>query len=169
MVTVTVARRTGEAEFNDIRLETANGPDNIAEHLLTVPLAERFFSGMGKAEVDRPGETLLRSIEAARGPQPGCANHAEVGSLFGADQVLAAIAARERKVSGAKMAAARERSEQCGVHVVRMRGDHQARAKRAQTVERELDVRGAARLGRECDPDQNQRDNEPQRHRSFSV
>src|SRR5688572_32311058 len=124
MVTMTIAGRTREAEYNDIRLETANGPDNIAEHLLTVPLAERFFSGFGKAEVDSPGEKLLRSIEAARGQQLVCANHAEVGSLFGADQVLAALAARERKVSGAKMAAAREISEQCGVLVVRMRGDH---------------------------------------------
>ena len=69
-------------------------------------------------------------------------NYAQQLALFGADQVLAALAASEREISGPDLPAPGKIGQQGGVLVVGVRGDHQGTADHVQLVQ------GKLRLGR---------------------
>ena len=100
---------------------------------------KRLVGGAGESEIDGAGEELLGAIDLPRGQQFLRADDAELRTLFGADQVLAAFAARQREIRGAHVAAAREVGEYGGTLVVGVGGDVQHGAQFVELVQRLLD------------------------------
>ena len=103
---------------------------------------------LGEAEIDGAREELLGAVDLARVQQFLRADDAELRALFRADQVLAALAARQRKVRGAHVPSAGEVGEHRRALVVRVGGDHQHRAELVQLVERLFDFGGAREAAR---------------------
>ena len=89
----------GEPGNDHIGTEFPDHPDQVAEDALLSPDLEGFLRRFGIAEIDRPGEVLLGPVDPAGGQEFLRSEEAELRSLFGADQVLAAFAAGDRKVS----------------------------------------------------------------------
>src|SRR3954467_4098680 len=105
---MTVARRPREAENDNIGPVFTNYPHNVAENAVVTPFLQSFCGGFGKTKIDRPCKKLLRAVNLPGIQQLLGADDAQLGALLGADQVLAALAARQRKVRCAHMAAAGE-------------------------------------------------------------
>ena len=92
--------------------------------LIARPFLQRFVGGFRKAEIDGAREVLLGTVDAMLGQQFLRADHAELVALLRADQVLAAFAARQRKIRRADVTASRQIRQQRVVFVVGMRRDH---------------------------------------------
>ena len=103
------------------------------------PFLQRLVGGARESEIDRAGEELLGAIDLARRQQFLRADDAELCALFGADQVLAAFAARQRKIRRAHVPAAREVREYGGTLVVGVGRDVQHRSQFVELVQRLLD------------------------------
>ncbi len=90
-----------------------------------------------------------RAVDAPRGEQFLGADDSQFVALLGADQVLAALAASERQVSGTHVPSARQIRQQRGVLVVGMRGDHHDAAEVVQLVQHQthLGLAGDVFLG----------------------
>ena len=119
------------------------------------PLLQRLVGRARESEIDGAREELLGAVDLPRGQQFLRANHAELRALFGADQVLAAFAARQRKIRRAHMPAAREVGQHRGALVVGVRRDVQHRTQFVQFVQRLFDFGRAGkaalcRKGRRC-------------------
>ena len=80
-------------------------------------------------------------IDAPRGEQFLCANNAELVAQLRADQILAAIAAGERKIGGIVERAVRPVGDQARVLIVRMRRNVEDAAEDVQLLERETNLR----------------------------
>ncbi len=142
MLAVPIALGARETQNDHVRTESADHPHHVAQDLLVSPFLEGFLGGLGEAEVDGAREKLLRAIDSAGCQQLLRSDHAQRIALFRADQILAALAARKREISGPDLPAAGEVGQQRGVFVVGVRGDHQGTADYIQLVQGEL------RLGR---------------------
>ena len=141
MLAVAVARRAAEAQDDHVGTEAADHPNHVAEDFVAAPLLETFLGRFGEAEIDGAREELLRAVDAPGRQQLLGADDAELVALFGADQILPAFAARQRKIAGAHLAPARQISEQRGVFVIGMRGDHQHAADDVEAIERQAGLR----------------------------
>ena len=100
MLPVTVARRAGEHRDDDLRPERAHHLHDVAEQRILRPVLEGLGGGLREAEVVRAREELMRPVDAPRGEQLFRANHAERLAELVADEVLSAVAAREREIRG---------------------------------------------------------------------
>ncbi len=121
---VAIRRRAGENQNDDVGAVAADDPDDVAEDAVVPPLLHGFGGGFAETEIDGAGEELLGAIDLARRQQFLGANHAQRRALFGADQILPALAAGDGKVGGAHVAATREIGQHAGALVIRVRGDH---------------------------------------------
>ena len=108
MLPVTVGRRAREDGDDHLRPERAHDRDGVLEQRILRPFAERLVERLREAEVERAREVLTAAIDAARREQLFGADHAEHFAELVADQVLAAVAARERQIRGLDVAALRE-------------------------------------------------------------
>ena len=152
VVAVRVRRLGRKARDDDVGPEAADDPDHVGEHRVLAPDAQRLLGALRVAEVARAGEELLGAVDAARGQQLLRADEAERRPLLGADQVLAAVAAREREVGRAHLRAVGEVGEQRRVLVVGVGGDVEHAADDAQLAQAERDLGGVRlrrRTGRE--------------------
>ena len=141
VLSMTVARRPAEKpSMIDVGPVVADHPDDVAENAVVTPFLQGFGGGLGKTEIDRACKKLLRAVDLARVQQFLRANDPQLRALFGADQVLAALAARQRKVRRAHVPAAREVGEHGGALVVGVRGDHQHGSELVQFVKRLFDL-----------------------------
>jgi len=151
MLAVAVARSTAKSQDDDVGTEAADHPDNVAEDLIVTPLLETFLGCFGESEIDGARKELLRAVDAPRREQLLGANDAELVALFGADQVLSALASREREITGAHLAPTRQIGEQGRVFVIGMSGDHEHAANDVQAIEREARLRRSRQFAlREC-------------------
>ncbi len=113
----------GKPGDDHIRLERADDANDIGQNLLPVPNAQRFAIILGIAKIHRAGEKLFATVQPARSQQFLRANDAEFFAEFRSEHVLAAVAARDRKISGAIVPAPREKGDELRVLVIGMRGD----------------------------------------------
>src|SRR5678816_1339552 len=120
-VCIAVLRR--EARHDKVRLEFSDDPDDIRENFFPVPDAQSFLRRFGKTEIVGASEKLATVIDPPCGEQFLRANDAELIAQLGPDQILAAITAGEREVSGVVKRPIRPISNQARVLVVRMRRD----------------------------------------------
>src|SRR6185312_8378846 len=125
MLPVSVARSSGEYRHDDLRPETPHHLDHVAEYRIARPVREALGRSLGKAEIVRAREILVRTVDASRSEQLLRANHAERFAELVADQVLSPIAPCERQISSLGAMTAREPCDQLRVLVVRMRTDHE--------------------------------------------
>src|SRR5205823_1476571 len=89
-----------EACHYHIRSEIPDDPHDVSKDFVVIPDAHRFVSRFRKPEIGCSREELLRMIDASRIEQFLCSNNAEPLAQLRADQILAAVPARNRKVSG---------------------------------------------------------------------
>src|SRR5262249_49806120 len=111
VVAVGAAGPGGKARNNDVGPEGANDAHHVAQDLLPVPDSEGLGVILGNAKVEGPGEELACAVQTPGGEQLLRAEDAEGFAELGAEQVLPAVAAGDRKVGGAATAAAREVGE----------------------------------------------------------
>src|SRR5690606_32097875 len=93
--------------------------------LVVSPDAESFRGALRVAEIAGSGEELARGVESPSREEFLRADDPEEIALFGADEVLASAAARQREVGGRDVAVVRQVGEQAGVLVVGVGGDVQ--------------------------------------------
>ena len=136
---VSVARRAAEAEQDHVRPVAADHPHHVRQNAVVSPFLQRLVGGARESEIDGAREELLGAVDLPRGQQFLRADDAELRALFGADQVLAAFAARQRKVRRAHVPAAREVGEHGGALVVGVCRDVQHRTQFVQLVQRLFD------------------------------
>src|SRR5690606_34066802 len=123
-----------------IRLEAADHPHDIREDLLSAPDLERLVRGLRVSEISSAREELAASVDAARGEQLLRAYDSQAVPELRTDEVLAAVAAREREVGRVDLRAQRPVGNQARVLVVRMRGDVESAAQILQLLERPEDL-----------------------------
>ena len=148
MVTMAVRRGAREHRDDDLRPEAADHVEDVFENRVARPEPKRFVGGLGEAEVVRAGEELARAVELAGGQQLLGADDPQLGTELGADEVLAAFAAREREIRGLCAHAARQQHQQLRVFVVGVRADHEhalVAAELAQGGSQRSDAAGAGR------------------------
>ena len=98
-------------------------------------IRQRLLVVLGIAEVVRAREILPAPVQAPGGEQLLGAGHAQLLAELGADQVLAAVAAREREIRRPVSATAREVGDELRVLVVRMRRDVEHAAHRGEAAQ----------------------------------
>ncbi len=100
------------------------------------PLVQGFLRRGGESEIDGTREVLLAAIVAPGRQQFLRAQCAEERTLFGTEQVLAALAARAREIAGTQFQPARAVSQHRVVLIVGMRADQQHAAEHVQLRQR---------------------------------
>ena len=113
----------GKPRDDHVRAKLADHAYDVAEDGLSVPDAQRLLGVLRVAEVLGPGEVLPPAVQPARGEQLLRAGHAERLAELGAEQVLSAVAAGERKIGRSVPAPARQVGDGLRVLVVGMGGD----------------------------------------------
>ena len=125
MVAVSVRRRSGEHGDDDLRPEAPDHIDDVFENRVPRPEPKCLVGRLRESEVVRAREELSRPVQLAGGEQLFGADDAELGAELGADQVLAALPARQREICRLGAHAARQQHQELGVFVVGVRADHQ--------------------------------------------
>ena len=125
MMPVSVARRPAEHRDDDLRPEGAHHRHDVAQDRVLRPVRVRLLGRLREAEVVRAREELPPAVDAPRREQLLGADHAEQRPELVADQVLSAVAARERQIRRLDVPPAREPGEELRVLVVGVRADHQ--------------------------------------------
>src|SRR5436189_3389952 len=98
----------------------ANHTNHVRKHSLAIPLLQSFSSRFAKAKIKCSRKELLRAIESSRCKQLFGAYCTERFVKLGADEILTSVSARERQVSRARLAPARQISKQSAVFIIRM-------------------------------------------------
>ena len=129
-----------EARHYHIRSEIPDDPHDVSKNFVVTPDAHRFVSRLRKPEIDRSREELPGVVDAPRIEQFLCSNNAEPLAQFRADQILAAVPARHRKISGVVKRTVRPERHQICVFVIRMRRDVKNAAKHVELLQCELNL-----------------------------
>ena len=150
VLAVSVARGAVEDTDDDLRTKPPHDADRVLEEDVLRPLAERFVERARETEVVRPGEVLAGAVQPPRRRQLLRAHEAEPDAEVGSDEILSALAARQRKVRSLAAEAARHVRQDLGVLVVGVRADHEEAPVRPQAPERAIEgLEAAGRRGRE--------------------
>ncbi len=120
-----VARRTREDRHDHVRAERSYHGDDIAQNRVVRPVLKALFRALGESEVVGASEILVRAIESPRREQLLGADDAERLSEIVADEILAAVAARQREIRHVGVFTLREPGDEPRVLVVRVRSDHE--------------------------------------------
>ena len=137
----------GKSRDDNVRAELADQAHDVAKDGLPVPDTQGFLGSLRVPEVLRAGEVLLPAVQPARGEQLLRARHAERLAELGAEQVLAAVAASERKIGRPVSASAGKVSDGLRVLVVRMGGDVEHAAHVGEAAQLLQDLCSRRRLG----------------------
>src|SRR5215216_2236633 len=112
-----------EARHDYIRPEIPNDPHDVSKNFVMIPEAHCLFRRFRKSEIGGTREELLRMIDASRVEQFLRSNNAEPFAQFWSEQILTAVSARNREISGVvKRTVGPERHQIC-VFVIGMRRD----------------------------------------------
>jgi hypothetical protein len=118
VVAVRAARLGRKLRDDDVRPKRSHHAHDVAQHLPMVPDSQRLLVAFGEPEIDRPGEKLLATVQSPSGQQLLRADHSELLVELGAEQVLPAVAPRDRQVGRAKAAAAGEVRDQLRILII---------------------------------------------------
>src|ERR671925_461543 len=88
-----------KACYNHVRLEFPDDPHDVSKDFVVIPDAQRFVSRLRKSEIDRPCEELPGVVDTPCIEQFLCSNNAKALAQFGSEQILAAVATRNREIS----------------------------------------------------------------------
>ena len=128
----------GPAPHRDhhLRAIRADHAHHVGGECLAIPLLEGLDGVLGEPEVVRAREELLRAVEPPCREQLLGADRAKALAEVVTDQVLAAVATREREVGHMHPVLACEPRQQLCVLVVRMRTDHEHAAGDGEPAQR---------------------------------
>ncbi len=135
MLTVAVGLVPGEPRMDHERPEQPDHANHVAEHLAFAPLRLRFRQRLREAVVERAREELLAAIEPPRLKQFLRANDAQRVEQFRTDDVLPALAARQRQIRDARMVTSRGPRDERRVLIVGMRAGMKHARRRLQSPE----------------------------------
>lgn len=139
-----------EAREDNVRTETADGANDVAENALFAPEGESLRGGFTETEVNGSREELFATIELARGEELLCADDTEEFGLLGTDQVLPAFAAGGGKISGTQVLSARKVGDHRFPFVIGMCAQNEDAAEGIQAIEEFVEFGGALPGGRGC-------------------
>src|ERR1035437_144744 len=137
-VSVRAARLGGKAIDDHVGMKFADDANDVGQYLLPVPNVERLAIVFGKSKINRAGEKLAATVEAAGGEQFLGARHAKLVPQFRAENILTTVPARHGKISRAIIPTTRKIGDELCVFVVGMRREveHAAHfAKAAQVLQ----------------------------------
>ena len=120
----------------------ADDRHHVGQHGVLAPDPQRLVGALRETEVARAGEELLRAVDPARRQQLLRPDEAQRRPLLGADQVLPAVAARDRQIGRAHERAVGQVGEQRRVLVVGVGRDVEDAAGDAELAQAEGDLRG---------------------------
>src|SRR4029077_1043124 len=89
-----------EARHYHIRSEIPDDPHDVSKNFVVTPDVHRFVSRLRKPEIDRSCKELPGVVDASCIEQFLCSNHTEALPQFRADNILSAVPACHRKISG---------------------------------------------------------------------
>src|SRR2546429_690403 len=116
MLSMTVARRSAESQDNYIGAKSPDHPHHIAKNsFVATPFCKRFLGGFAEPEINCTRKILLRAIDSPCRQKFLRADHAQRVALLRTNQILPALATRERKITGSHFASAREIRQNRGV------------------------------------------------------
>ena len=125
MLAVSVARGPGKDGEDHMGPEGTDHPGDVPQQLLLRPVPERLLGRLRVPEVERASEELDGAVDrAGRDELPG-PDEAEPLAELAPDQILAAVAARQREIGCSRSVSPGERRENGGVLIIRMRRDHE--------------------------------------------
>jgi hypothetical protein len=142
VVAVSAGLLSREAAHDNVRLEFPDHPDDIAEGLFPAPEFEGLLGGLGIPEIDGPGEELLGAVDPAGGQELLRPDEADLRALLRADQVLAALAAGDRKIGRPVSSSLRKIRQDRGVFVVRVGADVKDGSQDVQLLEGDFQLPG---------------------------
>ena len=128
-----------------------------------IPVLVRLLRGLRKTEIESAREILVAAVETARREQLLGADGAKRLAELVADQILTAVAAREREIRRLHAAPPREERNQLRVFVVRVRGDHEDPARDRGPAHQLVGFGGAALLRARSGGDKHQQRREGSR------
>src|SRR5918996_6065431 len=107
-----------EARHYYIRSEIPDDPHDVSENFVVTPNSHRFGSRLRKPKIDRSCEELPGVVDTSRIEQFLCSNNAEPLAQFRADQILAAVPACNRQISGVVKRTVRPQRHEICVFVI---------------------------------------------------
>src|ERR1035437_6483003 len=116
-VSVRAAWLGGKAVDDHVGMKFADDANDVGQYLLPVPNVQRLAIVFGKSEINRAGEKLAATVEAAGGEQFLGARHAKLFPQFRTENILSTVPARYRKVGGAIIPATRKIGDELCVFV----------------------------------------------------
>ncbi len=148
VLAVAVPRRAREDRPDDLRPEAADDADGVPHDLFARPEPEGLLDALGVPEVVPSREVLPRAVEPPRRVQLLRADHPQARPQLLADQVLSAVAARQRQVGRLSPHAARHERQERRVLVVRVRRDDEDPPVRRQLGQHRVEEGEPSRRGR---------------------
>ena len=133
-----------------MRPERANHRHHVRQDRILRPVLERLVERLRESEIERAREVLVAAVDAPRGEQLLGANHPEHRAELVADQILPAVAAREREIRRLDVARLGEPGDELRVLVVGVRADHQHARGGAESCDQLAQRSGAALLSGEA-------------------
>ena len=130
-----------------MRANHADGEHRVVEDAIVAPLLKRFFLRFGKAEVGLSAPKLTHAVVFVGLEQLAGADEPEGIVAFGAERVLAALAAGEREQSDAHAHSARQIGHQRAVFIVGMGHDEKYAGRGAEPLEGLFEIGSAAVFG----------------------
>ena len=129
------ARLRSEPRHDHVRTERADHADDVGEDGLPVPDPQRLLVVLRIPEVFRAREILPPPIQAPGHEQLLGAGHTQLLAELGTEQILAAVAAREREIGRTVSTTARQVGDGLRVLIVRMRRDVEHAAQRGEAAQ----------------------------------
>jgi len=105
-----------------------------------IPEVQCFLGILGETEIDRAGKELPAVIHPARREKLLCPNNSEFLAQLRSQKILAAVAARYRKVPGIVEGSVRPKGNQGRVFVVRMSRQIENAPEHVKLFKAELDL-----------------------------
>jgi hypothetical protein len=141
-----------ETRDDHVRPEGADHADDVSQDCLPVPDPQGVLVILRKSEVFRAREVLPSPIQTPGGEQFLGASYAQLVAELGPEQVLAAVASRERQIGRPVSTTARQEGDDPRVLVVRMRPDVQHAGHRGEAAQLLQDIGADRELGGSTEP-----------------
>jgi hypothetical protein len=141
VMTVGVRRLGRKAGDDHVGAEAADHRHHVGQHRRLPPDPQRLLGALREAEVAGPGEELLAPVDAPRRQELLRPDQAQGRPLLCADQVLSAVAARDREIPGSHQLPVGQVRDERGVLVVGVGGDIEDAADHAQLAQPEREPR----------------------------
>jgi len=135
--------------YDDVRPKAPDHPDDVRKDFVVIPKSQRLLGIFGEPKINCAGKELLPMIDPSRRQKFLRPDNAEFFAQLGAEKVLPAITARQRKITGIVKRSVRPKRNQRGVFVIRVRRQVKNAAEDIQLLEPKLNFARIHCIGKE--------------------